>query len=55
MHSVKEEESHILDGSCQVYGDIRRKYDNLEKEDDLVKFFREVLDERERLEDEEKE
>ena len=51
----KEDESHLLEGGCPVYGSIRRRYGSLDSEDDLVKFFSEVLNERERLEDEEKE
>ena len=51
---VREEESHLLDGSCQVYGDLRIKYNSLTNDDDLTKFFKEVLERREELEDEEK-
>ena len=49
----KEYESHLLDGSCKVYGTIRSKYGEMKTEDDLVNFFSEVLEERDRLEDEE--
>ena len=46
----REEESHLLAGSCRVYGDIRERYDNLEDDEDLVRFFSEVLERREELE-----
>ena len=38
-----------------MYGEIRRKFGDLESEEDLVKFFSEVLEERDRLEEEERE
>ena len=41
---AKEDESHL----CIIYGEIRRKYGKMENEDDLVKFFSEVLEERDR-------
>ena len=49
-----EEESHLMDGSCSIYGNIRRKYGDLSGEDDLVSFFSDILEERERLDDEER-
>ena len=51
----KEEESHLLSGNCEIYGDIRQKYETNIKDDDLVLFFTEVLDRRDQLEEEEKE
>ena len=47
---VREEESHLLAGSCRIYGSIRQKYGDLEDESDLVDFFNEVLEKREELE-----
>ena len=49
----KENESHLLKGECKVYGKIRNKYGIICNEEDLVDFFGEVLQERERLEEEE--
>ena len=49
-----EEESHLMEESCPVYGNIRQKYGDLKMEDDLVSFFSDVLEERERLDDEER-
>ena len=46
----KEQESHLLAGSCKVYGDIRRRFGDLDDEEDLVEFFKEVLERREELE-----
>ena len=48
----REEESHLLDGRCEVYGDIREKYGELEDDEDLVQFFQEVLERRGELEKE---
>ena len=46
----RELESHLLAGGCKVYGGIRRKYGDLEDDEDLVEFFKEVLEKREELE-----
>ena len=46
----REQESHLLAGACRVYGDIRQKYGDLEDDEDLVRFFTEVLERREELE-----
>ena len=51
--SARELEDHLRSGQCEVYGDIRNKYDNLEEDMTLVRFFREVLERREELEEEE--
>ena len=51
--SARELEDHLRSGQCEVYGDIRNKYDNLEEDMTLVMFFREVLERREELEEEE--
>ena len=48
----REEESHLLAGRCEVYGDIREKYGELEDDEDLVQFFQEVLERRGELEKE---
>ena len=49
----KEEESHLISGDCEIYGDIRRKYGDLDDDNKLVKFFNEVLARRDELEKEE--
>ena len=51
---AKEEESHLLSGNCEVYGEIKNKYSNLNDDAQLVKFFNEVLDRRDRLEEKER-
>ena len=48
----KEDESHIKDGNCPIYEDIREKYDDLEDDKNLVSFFREVLSRRNALDEE---
>ena len=48
----KEDETHIKDGNCPIYDDIREKYDDLEDDKNLVSFFREVLWRRNALDDE---
>ena len=55
---VKEKEIHLTAGNCAVYDDIRAKYSSLEKDEDLVSYFKEILDRRDlldRLEADEKE
>ena len=44
----REEEVHLA--RCQVYSDITTRYSDLSKDSQLVAFFREVLERRERLE-----
>ena len=51
----KEEESHLISGNCEIYGEIRAKYDHLNDDLDLVNFFNEVLAKREEIEEKEKE
>ena len=44
--------------NCPIYDDIRLKYTNFEEDEDLVSYFKEILDRRDlldRLEAEEKE
>ena len=51
---AREEESHLLSGVCEIYGEIRDKYSNLNDDNQLVDFFNEVLAQRDKLEEEEK-
>ena len=51
---AREEESHLISGTCQVYGEIRHKYSNLNDDKQLVDFFNEVLSRRDELEEKEK-
>ena len=48
----REEESHLMSGSCKVYGDIRNNYGQLDNDEELVQFFNEVLERRIMLEEE---
>ena len=50
----KEEESHILSGNCEVYGEIRRSYGDIRDSDTLINFFNDILAHREKLEEEDK-
>jgi hypothetical protein len=51
----REEESHLRSGQCEVYGDLRAKYQDLEDDQQLVDFFNDILERREDLESEEEE
>ena len=50
----REVEGHIVSGKCPVYGDLRGKFGDLNNDQNLVDFFREVLARRDELEEEEK-
>ena len=52
---VREEESHLVEGRCPVYQDIWEKYNNLEEDTELARFFGEVLARRTTLEEQEEE
>ena len=47
-----ETEVHILEGKCEAYSKIREKYGDLTTDEDLVSYFSEILEERERLQEE---
>ena len=49
----KEQELHILSGSCEIYGYIRQKH-KISDDESLMNFFLEVLQRREELEEQEK-
>ena len=40
-----------MSGKCDVYKDIRQSQGDLQNDDDLVQFFKEVLERREQLEE----
>ena len=48
----KEQESHIIEGKCEAYKDIRANYDTLEDDENLLAYFKEVIERREKLEEE---
>ena len=50
----REEESHLISGNCEVYGEIRSSYSDLNDDKQLVDFFNEVLSRRDELEEKEK-
>ena len=47
-----EKEDHLTSGECEVYGDIRRQFGDLDDIENLTKFFEAVLRKRDILEDE---
>jgi hypothetical protein len=51
----KEDQMHIISGKCPVYSDIKGKYAKLERDSDLVDFFREVLERRDLVDEMEEE
>ena len=48
----REEVSHLTSGTCPTYKDIFEKFDNLSSDENLVKYFGEVLARRDALEQE---
>ena len=50
----REEQEHIMK-HCKKYEDIRKKYGEIENDNSLVRFFREVLEKRDRVREEERE
>ena len=50
-----EDEPHLLSGKCEMFGDIRGKYGELNDNESLVSFFKEVLEMRDIIDEEEKE
>ena len=47
----RESEPHLLSGQCEVFGDIRANYGDLKDDESLVKFFKEVLELRDSLDE----
>ena len=50
---AREEEAHLISGNCEIYGEIRKKYELLDDEN-LVSFFNNVLKRRDELDDEDR-
>ena len=50
----REEKRHLTD-SCPLYRDIRQQYSNLEEDDQLVDFFKKMLERRDQIDEQEKE
>ena len=51
---AREEQEHIV-SHCEIYKDIREKYDDINNEDNMVMFFQEVLKKRDALDEKERE
>ena len=45
----KEKEKHLTSENCPVYSDIRAQFQGFEKDEDLVSYFNQVLERRDRL------
>ena len=54
QQTVREEESHITSGSCEVYGDLKAQLGDWGEDKNLVEFFRAVLDRRDELDKEDR-
>ena len=52
--TVREEEGYITSGNCEVYGDLKSQFGDLDEDRNLVDFFRAVLDRRNDLEEEDR-
>ena len=48
----REDEAHLTSEQCTVYGDLALKYSDLTDDQNLVEFFREVLDRMDQLDQE---
>ena len=47
-----EKESHIIEGKCEAYKDLRANFESLDDDENLLAYFKEVLERREKLEEE---
>ena len=50
----RESEPHLLSGKCEVFGSIRSNYGDLKDDGSLVKFFKEILEMRDTLDEADK-
>ena len=50
----REEERHLAD-SCPLYKDIRERFSSLEEDDQLGEFFRQILERRDKIDEQEQE
>ena len=50
----RESEPHLLSGQCEVFGEIRASYGDLKDDESLAKFFKEVLNKRDKIDEEAK-
>ena len=53
MHGIEEEQEDMRT-SCPMHADLRANYSNLDDDEVLVKFFREVLERRDKINDEQR-
>ena len=50
---AREQQEHII-SHCEIYQDIREKYDDMTEDENLVSFFQEVLKRRDALDEKER-
>ena len=48
-NEARENESHLMDGHCPVYREIYEKYEKLDDDETLARFFNEILSMRDNL------
>ena len=48
-HNSKETKHHLITEDCPTYQDIKDRYKNLESDEELISFFQEVLERRDKL------
>ena len=48
---AQENENHLISGECEIYGEIREEFENLDDIENLTKFFDAVLKKRDQLDD----
>ena len=46
---AREEECHLTSGNCKVFGDLQDKFGDLSQDENLIKFFSEVLSRRDQI------
>ena len=49
--TISEEKRPLISGKCEVYKEIRESYGDLRNDDELVQFFKKVLERREQLDE----
>ena len=48
---AQENEKHLISGECEIYGEIRDEFQNLDDIENLTKFFDAVLKKRDELDE----
>ena len=48
-HKARENEQHLISGECEVFGELRNKFGNINNLEVLTKFFDAVLKKRDEM------